>query len=179
MGAPTPDTPRNGSDLCLDCGLCCNGVLHDSIGITEEEVELAQSGGGVDRQPDRLLTPLPCPFVCGAACTIYEKRYSSCREYQCGLLKTFHAGAVTIEDARQRVAEAKRLLSEVQALLPKGQRLSQARTEWRLRANAPVSESSEERAAIGKLQLRMTMLNMFLDRHFRLAREGESIVRRS
>jgi Fe-S-cluster containining protein len=172
------DRVREASALCLDCGMCCQGALHDKIDIAENEVDLAAAGGGVERTADRLFTPLPCPYLDGAACTVYAKRYASCREYQCALLKTFHRGEVSAERARELVAEAKRLLADLRAVLPEGQSLREARAKWRNRSTEWSNASEEERATNAAIHLRMTMVQMFLDRHFRLSREGESVTRR-
>ncbi|MFL6733097.1 MAG: hypothetical protein ACJ8EY_00180 [Sphingomicrobium sp.] len=45
-------------------------------------------------------------------------------------------------------------------------------------ANDSAAPNAEERGTITKIQLHMTMLNPFLDGHFCLERERESIVRR-
>ena len=169
---------RNGSDLCLACGLCCHGVLHNHAELQPDEVQKAESLGlEVEREADRLYFGLPCRHVSGAACTVYENRFATCREYRCGLLNNYLAGEVSQEQALSHIAEAKRLLKLVREALPPGKTLRTARREWRERsANWGGGESQPDKAT-GALHLRLTMLYMFLDKHIRNESERGSVIR--
>ena len=168
---------RNGSDLCLACGLCCHGVLHNQAELQADEVEKAKGLGlEIEREADRLFFGLPCRHVSGASCTVYENRFATCREYRCGLLNNYLAERVSQEEALVHIGEAKRLLKLVRDVLPPGTTLRTARREWRERS-ASWAERGPPDKLTGELHLRLTMLQMFLDKHMRNDSERGAVVR--
>ena len=93
---PMPD----GSDLCLQCGLCCNGTLFETISILpDERTPLEVLGAPVDTRAIGSIRemPLPCAALIGATCSIYGARPSTCGRYKCGVLHEYEAGA-TLRD---------------------------------------------------------------------------------
>jgi hypothetical protein len=174
-GEPDEERPLlDGSPLCLECGLCCHGVLHHYASLKEEEVGAAQALGlGVERERDYLGFALPCPKVELTRCTIYEHRLSTCSGYQCGLLRRYRGGNIALDDAVLLVREARRLFDAVLAVLPAGSSFRDIRWRWRKRMwgtdSSPRADDDAQRLA--QPVLRITMLDRFLDRHFRLDRE--------
>jgi len=168
---------RNGSDLCLACGLCCHGVLHNHAELQGDEIEKAEGLGlEIEREADRLYFGLPCRHVSGAACTVYENRFATCREYRCGLLNNYLSEQVSREQALSHIAEAKRLLKLVREALPPGKTLRAARREWRERSANWTGEGTPDQATAA-LHLRLTMLYLFLDEHIRNESERGSVIR--
>lgn len=95
------------SDLCVQCGLCCNGSLFDFVAISETEASACQSMGlSVVEKAGRLGLRLRCGALQGATCTKYEVRPSGCRSFVCALGKQLDAGQVTAEAALAVVREA-------------------------------------------------------------------------
>lgn len=87
---------RDGSDLCLQCGLCCNGTLFETISILpDERTPLEVLGTPVDITAIGSIRemPLPCAALVGACCSIYGSRPSTCGRYKCGVLHDYEAGA--------------------------------------------------------------------------------------
>jgi hypothetical protein len=112
--------------LCLECGLCCNGVIFangqlqpqddvprlKSLGLRLLPVRQSQIGSRKFRQP--------CAAFDGCRCGIYSDRPKYCREFECLLLQSVQSGqteAVTalrvIRTARRRAEKVKRLLREL------------------------------------------------------------------
>src|SRR5919107_3516854 len=88
IGQPASAAPGipAGSDLCRDCGLCCDGSLFHNVELGDDEVEAAAANRLqplADEHGARFL--LPCPRFCGT-CAIYPSRPRRCREYRCLLL---------------------------------------------------------------------------------------------
>jgi hypothetical protein len=122
--------------LCLACGLCCNGVLF-------KDVEL-QPGDGAERLsalglplrnarsvprpskrsprskpgPPKLKLAQPCVALCaGNECRVYLQRPTRCRQFECALFKSVAAGETelpaalkTVQAARQRADRVRHLL---------------------------------------------------------------------
>ena len=55
------DSLPDATDLCVSCGLCCNGVLYSNIKVQPDEVErLEASGHPVEQVGERLQFHPPC-----------------------------------------------------------------------------------------------------------------------
>jgi hypothetical protein len=146
--------------------------------IREDEVAAAKSLGlAVYQKGSELRFDLPCRHVRGTVCTVYDRRLSPCREFQCRLLKDYLAGVVDMRDATRKILRAKEMIAEVQELAPPGQSLAQARDESSISAEAFAALPAEVRQTRGLLRLKITQLYLFLDHHFRLNRETEMVVR--
>ena len=102
--------------LCLDCGLCCNGVLFDQVMLQPEDHAKALAARGLKIKKKQFFTQ-PCAALCGALCTVYEDRPTRCRLFVCRQFKQVAAGKIQEADARARITEARRLVARVEALL--------------------------------------------------------------
>ena len=150
--------------LCLDCGLCCNGVLFDHVRLQPGDNRKAltarglkiKRGGGFNQ---------PCTALCGTLCQLYAARPTRCRQFECRQYRLVTAGEISHEAAAARIAQVKGQVAEVEKMLvhcgsgnvrkPLAQRYATA-----LELN-PV--------AVGTCDLSETMgrLQMELDEHFR------------
>lgn len=171
---PSQQPLRDGSPLCVECGLCCQGVLHHYANLEEEEVEAAIARGlGVERDRDYLGFALPCAKLDGTRCTIYEQRPSTCSGYQCGLLKRYRSGDVPLDEAISLVAKARQLFEAVMRTVPPSTTFREVREKWRLRSRRGVQDAigGGDQQQPGQTFVRIVMLDLFLDRHIRLERE--------
>ena len=104
----------DGSRLCLECGICCQGVLHREASVEAGEIEAVRRlglqviGSGKD-----LSFRLPCPLHQGDRCTAYMDRPRTCRSYQCKLLKGYLEGTVDWEHCRRTIGFAKDLVDRI------------------------------------------------------------------
>ena len=106
--------PVDGSRLCLACGLCCQGLLHDWARLRDDEVEAAQRLGlHTETQQGRPAFALPCPCHRDDRCTIYQERLSPCSEYRCKLLRGYLDGRAGWEESLRRVELAKQLIAAI------------------------------------------------------------------
>ena len=99
-------------DLCLSCGLCCDGSLFWAVPLGEGDTAPAPlDADGYLRQP--------CPCFNGA-CTIYKDRPAGCRDFTCHLLDAVAAGQRDRDWALARIAEMRETLAALDAALPGG-----------------------------------------------------------
>src|SRR6478609_10276264 len=92
---------RDGAELCLQCGMCCDGTLFDNAPLRESEVDLAasldlellRSHAGEPRFAQ------PCPQFVDGCCAAYEHNPAGCTEYRCRLLSDYTAGKLALADA--------------------------------------------------------------------------------
>lgn len=107
----------NGSDICADCGLCCDGTVFPVAHAEPHEAE-ALARFGLTFNPGENTFDLPCPRLDGPRCTIYPDRFITCRNFQCELLKSFLAGKTGLDEARATIATAKQLVEETLEVAP-------------------------------------------------------------
>ena len=175
------------NQLCLKCGLCCNGVIFADVRLqpgdnAERLRALAlrltatrsrkgnSSGRSANAQPVWKLKQ-PCDALEECRCRIYSNRPDHCRRFECALLKKVHRGERTgaealriIRSARRRVAGVKRLLvksgdqDETVPLKKRFQKL-QARLE-------SGTANAEAATHFSELTLAVHDLNLILSREF-------------
>lgn len=93
---------RDGSELCLRCGMCCDGTLFSTISLDEAEREHVASLGLVVRErPDSSpVSPQPCPAFVDGCCALYEReRPAACGTYRCAVLVGYVNGEQRRDDA--------------------------------------------------------------------------------
>jgi len=165
--------------LCLHCGLCCNGVLFKDVELQpgDDPIGLAALGlplqnGKAKSQNLKIGFPQPCVALCsGNRCRIYAGRPSRCRQFECSLFKAVHAGKVkttvalrTIRNARRRADRVRQLLDELgdgEAHIALSIRFK--RMTRRLESAVPDEATAD---LYGQLTLAMHDLNALLRREF-------------
>jgi Fe-S-cluster containining protein len=102
-----------GSELCLACGLCCNGTLHATVAVRPEDIRHVRGLGlAIEKTGDELEFRQPCPLYQNDSCSVYQHRPPACQKYRCALLKKYEDGDVTLEDSLTIVGTGKQLLAE-------------------------------------------------------------------
>lgn len=166
------------AQLCTSCGLCCSGVVYDSVPFAAHEIANVRELGlePYEEPAGQPRFNLPCRHLQGTRCGVFERRPEPCGAFRCELLKNFEAGQVSMTDAMAKVAEAKRMLDEVRPLVGKAggpitpKKWGALLDRWR--ANALAGQATEAEA-LAVLQL--AKLNRFLDTHFRS--EDQQVVK--
>jgi Fe-S-cluster containining protein len=108
------------SQLCPNCGLCCNGVLFADVELRagDNAKQLAQLGLQVEKKGrGKLAFAQPCACFDGTLCKIYEDRPKRCRTFECGLLKRVQAGALDAGVALGKISKTKRRVEKVRERL--------------------------------------------------------------
>ncbi|HXP61669.1 MAG TPA: YkgJ family cysteine cluster protein [Dongiaceae bacterium] len=112
-------------DLCLACGLCCNGVIFADVRLQPGDDAARLRALGLRVFASRAATGAPgfkqpCAALAGCSCRVYAERPGYCREFECLLLQRVKAGRLErraalaiIGVARERVERVRRLLREL------------------------------------------------------------------
>lgn len=171
--------------LCLDCGLCCNGVLFDMVELQPGDLAKALTAKGLKIKKKRWFRQ-PCAALCdGTLCALYLDRPVRCRAFECRTYKAVAASEVSTEQARRRIAEARRQVVEVEACLgqfdelqtgkPLAQRVANVLARHREgeadkpeENQLPVDAKPGEIGRVLALEREMARLSAFLDDHFRI-----------
>ncbi len=165
------DLESKGTQLCLSCGLCCQGLLHDHARLETCETELATQLGLplCPGNSDSHAFSLPCPLYKGDRCSVYPNRPSVSGDYQCDLLKKFLQGMIGFEQSMALVKSAKELLSAIRQQIGNADpshRIWQQVADF-LERQENNSNSEELRRANAKLLLDEKQLAFFC-RHFEM-----------
>ena len=134
----------NGSkpeDICLACGLCCDGVIFSDVRLQAEDnpepfarlealpAEATASSKGRPLVPQSSARasfavgqrasqmPQPCVAFDGCRCRIYNQRPKHCREFECLLLRSVRAGRTEKAQALEIIRRARRRADRVWRLL--------------------------------------------------------------
>ena len=152
-------------NLCVECGMCCNGGLFDYGPLARDEVSDKRDAGLKVLEADgKFGFALPCPQLDGAVCQVYARRPQTCRSFRCETLKAVEAGDLPYEEGLGRVTQARAALDQVHANLPDGATITDAR-RWRREAGQ--AEASAQLNASPMLMMALGLLDVLLDQHFR------------
>lgn len=114
--AVDPTAEAAAARLCLDCGLCCNGVLFDNVRLQPGDTAKALTAQGLKIKKGQFFNQ-PCSGLNGALCTLYQNRPTRCRAFVCGQFRAVAAGEVDFATAAGRIAEVRQGVAEVERLL--------------------------------------------------------------
>ncbi|WP_438481168.1 YkgJ family cysteine cluster protein [Oleiharenicola lentus] len=109
--------------LCLACGLCCDGTLFDSVrlGAGDDAKKLKTLGLPVRvtrTAPAATFFRQPCVALCAdRTCQVYADRPAQCRTFECRVFQDAKAERITPAVALQMVTQARRLVEKVRRLL--------------------------------------------------------------
>ena len=111
--SPIPD------QLCLHCGLCCNGVIFADVRLQpgDDPDRLRQLGLPLTRSRNRFQFTQPCSALAGCVCSVYPERPAYCRHFECALFKKVKAGTVTTARALRLIRKARARVEKMKCLL--------------------------------------------------------------
>ncbi len=101
--------------LCTRCGMCCNGSFLADVELRgrAEAERLEAMGLESEEDDDGWLLVQPCRALEGTRCSVYAHRPECCRTFECRLLQEVRRGTVSVEQAQERIAEAKARIERV------------------------------------------------------------------
>lgn len=112
-------------DLCLACGLCCDGTLFDLVKLEGSDDARKLKALGLPVTVSRGKSPIarfpqPCAALCAdRTCKVYADRPWQCGVFECGVFKDAKAGRVPFSSALRLVKRTRRRAEEVRELLRK------------------------------------------------------------
>jgi len=166
--------PDKVSALCVDCGICCSGILFGKATIGVEEVDFARSIGlhaWVDpvEGGDKGRFALPCLHLCGTACGRYgEPRPSVCSGFFCELALRLDRDEIALADAAGAVSQTWEVHRQLAPLIGPDQNLKSLRDSAQQLDSAPDDRHEAQRLLL------VAALNRLLDRHFLPPQENQS-----
>jgi uncharacterized protein len=113
----------SGEQLCLSCGLCCDGTLFDGVQLEpgDDAKRLKSLGLPVATSRARIPVarfPQPCHALCGdRTCRLYADRPRQCRVFECGVFKDLRAGRIELPAAVRLTRQARRRAEKIRRLL--------------------------------------------------------------
>ena len=107
------------SQLCPNCGLCCNGVLFADVELRkgDDPRRLVELGLALGKKGRQQAFAQPCACFDGTLCRIYGERPKRCRTFECGLLKRVQTAELDAGAALKLIAQARRQVERVCNLL--------------------------------------------------------------
>jgi len=163
------------SDLCLSCGMCCNGTIFDHADLKEAEHETVVRLGissHSDIAKDSSTFPLPCSRLDGARCTCYgDGRPSVCGDFSCDLLLSLVDGSTRFVEARKIVERTRAISDQVRTQLESevdndGRQSIGKLTGALARSMKAAPDPKTFRHEHGELFLGLVTLRMSLESHF-------------
>lgn len=162
------------SHLCSTCGLCCNGVLFDTVHLqsSDSPQELKSLGMLVKHKKKYDFFHQPCSSFKDHCCSIYEQRPGRCRLFECQQLKRFAAGETTSEKALEMIQEAISRVENIQNLLHYSGKLNPKKSlsqQYEKVIAEPLNDFSDPLALEKRTELVQAFqeLQQFLDAEFR------------
>jgi uncharacterized protein len=151
--------------LCLQCGLCCNGVLFADVRPEPGDQSPLFAGHSRVNQPCPAFNAETC------ACAIYAERPARCRKFECRQFLGVRDGEVTAETALKRIRKARQLAVNVEKLLTElghnDTRLSLSRRFRRCQRAAEAGGLTPDQLdTLADLQLAVHELTLLLAQHF-------------
>lgn len=101
------------SDLCVACGMCCDGTMFNNVVCSKEEAEYMGTFGIGSKKAEKIdsyVFFVPCPLHVNGSCSIYEdpRKPKTCSGFKCTLLKRVLNNEVTPEQALVKVERMKK-----------------------------------------------------------------------
>lgn len=117
------DGVNSAEQLCLACGLCCDGALFDNVRLVAGDDAAKLRALGLPMAVSRAKVPVarfpqPCAALCtDRTCRLYADRPSQCRSFECGVFKDLQAGRIDFAAALRLVKKARRQVNGMRRLL--------------------------------------------------------------
>lgn len=169
----TTDFQKVASQLCAQCGMCCNGVLFDEVQIQDGDSPRALTAMGLKlrRRGKGTAFAQPCPAHGGGSCSIYDHRPVRCRAFVCRQLRLLENGETSPGAALGKIREAAKQVQQIRQLFRLlGEEREHKSFAVRLAAvkTPPLEDSPEIIQLRLDLESAMNDLAHFLRHHFRM-----------
>ncbi len=159
--------------LCLQCAICCNGVLFKDVELQAGDDPRPLRGAGlpvVTRQ-GRARFPQPCAALEGCRCRAYGVRPRRCREFVCHSLGQVVEGRLAPEAALRLIRTTLRKAATVRSLFQQLGNTQEAQPFCRrfkeIKRRVETGPLDDDAAALfGDLSLAVHELDMLLRTHF-------------
>jgi uncharacterized protein len=107
---------NDSTNICLSCGLCCEGTLIGFVQVGREELPLLRDVIDIENTNGDGFFLQPCNNYCDG-CTIYSRRPKQCAKFECGLLKSFEQKEVDFDSALEIINVVKQTQNDIESKL--------------------------------------------------------------
>jgi hypothetical protein len=113
----------DGSTLCVQCGLCCDGTLFEVASLADGEevparslgMKIIEHTGDVGESAKGFA--LPCHLLKDRRCSVYEDwRPRVCHRYTCRLLDGYVDGSRSVDECLRVIGIVRDVANELRAL---------------------------------------------------------------
>lgn len=167
-------TAKSPVNLCLDCGMCCNGVLFRDVELQQgDDPEILESLGiKLERLRRKTRFAQPCSALQqDCRCSIYSQRPRRCRQFDCRVLQSVQLGELSCDAALRVVRRARQQTDKVMKLMHElgdpAEHLPLAKRFKRLRKRFEQGFKNHKQAEVyARLSLAVHELNLLLQSRF-------------
>ena len=85
-------------NICLPCGLCCDGTLIGFVQLSSKELPVLRELMDIEEVNGKGFILQPCKSYHNG-CSIYSKRSKQCIDFKCGLLKSLEQKELDFDSA--------------------------------------------------------------------------------
>ncbi|PRY04645.1 hypothetical protein CLV24_1334 [Pontibacter ummariensis] len=97
---------NDSKNICLSCGLCCDGTLIGFVQLSREEVPVVRELMDIEDANGAGFFLQPCDSYCNG-CNIYSKRPKQCADFKCGLLRSLEQEELDFDSAVETILAVK------------------------------------------------------------------------
>jgi len=94
------------SNICLSCGLCCDGTLIGFVHLDGDEIPAVKEVMDIEEADGQGFFLHPCKKYCDG-CTIYDQRPKQCGKFKCGLLNSVEQKELDFDSAVETISVVK------------------------------------------------------------------------
>jgi hypothetical protein len=103
-------------NICLSCGLCCDGTLIGFVQLEKEELPRLRKVMEIEGTENNAFLLHPCKKYCNG-CTVYADRPTQCSKFNCGLLTAVEKHSIPFEKALTCIEEVNSLKIRIEEKL--------------------------------------------------------------
>ena len=89
------------TNICLSCGLCCDGTLIGFVQLDNEELSRVNQLMDIEQTGENGMFFLPCNELGCNGCKIYSQRPNACRNFECEVLKSVEKKELSFDKATE------------------------------------------------------------------------------
>lgn len=104
---------NDSSNICLSCGLCCDGTVIGFVQVDNDEIADLRKIKVIEEEDGNSIFLQPCERFCNG-CTIYDQRPKQCASFKCGLLTDVEENKVAFHSAVETIERVKQLKSDIE-----------------------------------------------------------------
>ena len=176
------ETNFRSEDLCLSCGLCCNGSIFSVIPLDNTLKRQLPLHYLADKKHQ--LLQLPCTHYVENKCGIYNtpEKPHACSQFRCRLLFQLEDGKSSVKESLDTIKEAKAQIEEIQTLLRNLDNYDE-NTSLELNVNAFQKQQPlglDSRLQLALVLLRHRVLKLYFRKYFGVFEkklQGSSVLR--